>query len=541
MTNDELQRLLLGNEMEPEEERLLIDGIAAGSPRSMPGVAQVLANHRRQLRAELGAERTARQQLERLLAELREPPWFPADVLRVLDGGRFEVVVTGRRQIVRAAPDVDWTGLRPGDEVLLGREQNAALARGDAGARAGVVGTVIEATAACVVVHGLGDEEIVVTCAREIAERLEAGDRVLYHRDSHCVLERLAERAQSPFLLEHPPATTFANLGGFDAVIADIRRDLDLHLFRPDLVGRYHLRPLTGITLAGPPGVGKTTLTGALAHHVQQARGETRLLYVKPGALRGVYYGQAENNIRELFRVARAAPGQVIIFFDEVDTFGARGTSIGHTIDDRVMSALLVELSGLEPGGRILCVAATNRLDLCDQGLLRPGRFGDRVYVIPRPDRAAARQILAKYLTADLPYAPAGDGAARAAACVDAAVAHLYDAHGGAGTLATVTLLSGDRLAVTAAHVMSGALVASAVERAKHAAAERHTDADGGLAVEDLLDALDRALVAETEKLRLPHAARRILDLPRAEEIIRVEVPARRPPPRHRYLRAVAV
>ena len=540
MTNEELQNLLAGKALEPDEERLLIDGIAAGSPKSLPGLAHVLANLRRQLRVELDAERAARRQLEGLLGELREPPWFPADVLRVLDGGRLEVVVGGRRQIVRAAPDIDWTGLRPGAEVLLGREQNVALARGEAGARAGVVGTVIEATAGCVVVRSQGDEEIVVTCAPEIAGTLTAGDRVLYHRDSHCVLERLAEREQSPFLLAHPPATTFVHLGGFDAVIADIRRDLDLHLFRPELVDRYHLRPLTGITLVGPPGVGKTTLTGALANHVQQVRGETRLLYVKPGALRGMYYGQAEANIRELFRVARGAPGQVIICFDEVDTFGARGTSVGHTVDDRVMSALLVELSGLEPGGRILCVAATNRLDLCDEGLMRPGRFGDRVYVIPRPDRTAARQILAKYLTPDLPYAPAGDGPACPGACIDAAVAYLYG-QGGAGTLATATLVSGDRIAVTAAHVMSGALIASAVEHAKHVAAERHRDAGDGLAVEDLLDALDRALAAEAEKLRLPHAARRNLHLPRADEIIRVELPTRRSPPRHRYLRAVAV
>ncbi len=525
---DDPTRLLADRELEPEEEHRLLETVAATQPRALLGIAQLFGNQRRQLRAEL---HTAAEQL----TTLREPPYFPADVSRVLQDNRLEVVLGGRRQIVRTAPEVDWSAIRPGDEVLLGREQNVALMRGEPGTRAGLVGTVLEASPGCVVVRGQADEEIVVACAPELSAALESGDRVLYHRDSQCVLERLAARVQSPFLLEQPPNVRFEDLGGFGAVVAELKRDIDRHLHHPDVVRRFGLAPMRGIYLVGPPGVGKTALTAALANYIRQSRPGTRFLYVKPGALRGTFYGQTEHNIRELFRVARSAPDFVVLFFDELDTLGARGTSFGHTIDDRVMSAILVELSGLEAGGRILCVGATNRDDLCDDGLLRPGRFGDRRYDIPRPDRAAAGEILAKYLTDALPYAPGTN----ATACREAALAHLFLPQG-IGTIATVTLVSGDRIPVVPRHVMSGALIASAVQRAKHVAAARPREPHDGIALEDVLDAFDDAVLAEAQKLHAPHAARRILNVPGAQEIIRVDLPTR-PPARHRYLRAVAV
>jgi proteasome-associated ATPase len=304
------------------------------------------------------------------------------------------------------------------------------------------------------------------------------------------------------------------------------------------VVAAYRLQLMRGLTLVGPPGTGKTMLAGAVAGYLSETRPDTRFLHVKPGALRGMYYGETEARIRELFTVARRAPGLVVIFFDELDTFGARGSGIGHEIDDRVMGALLAEIDGLEPSDDILCIGATNRLDLCDDALVRQGRLADRIYHVQRPGREAARQIFARYLPPDLPYAADGEASTGAMAVIDAAVGFLFAPRGGAGPIATVTLADSTRDEITAPAVISGALIASAVERAKHVAAARHADGSGGLAVEDVLAALDQALSAEADKIRSPAAARRTLDFPGAADIVHVDIPANRRPRRYRYLRA---
>jgi proteasome-associated ATPase len=232
-----------------------------------------------------------------------------------------------------------------------------------------------------------------------------------------------------------------------------------------------------------------------------------------------------------------------VIFFDELDTYGSRGEGVGQDIDGRVLGALLSEIDGLEHATDILCIGATNRLDLCDAALIRQQRLGDRVYTIPRPGREATREILGHYLDAELAYASQG-----AEALAAAATSYLHAANDGAGVLATVTLRSGDTREIRARDVLSGALLASAVEQAKHAAAQRELQATryaaesdkqtedvAGIRYEDLLTALDQALGAEAEKLAAPHVARRTLDIPRADEIARVDVvPERRKSPERR-------
>jgi proteasome-associated ATPase len=529
------QKLVSGAPLSQEEERGIIDQVAHSDAPSLPHLCLLFANQKRQAQAELAKAREARTLAETALAQLRQPPLFPADVLHVYADGRLDVMVGGRRQVVVAAPELQAGELRAGDEVFLDRDATTALMRNEAPRRTGVVGTVVEADHGRVVLRTVGEEEVVAACALEMAATLCPGDRVLYKRETQCILARLEERLHNPHQLDRPPPVCFSDIGGLDDIIADIRRDLDLHLLHPEVVATYGLRLMRGLILAGVPGVGKTLIAAAIANYLSEMRSETRFLHVKPGSLRGMYYGETEGRIRDLFAVARRAPGLVIIFFDELDNFGARGMGPGQHIDDRVMAALLEELNGLASADNVLCIGATNRLDLCDEALVRQGRFGDRMYQVPRPGRAATRDIFSKYLTPNLPYAPAG---ASAETIIEAAVGYLFAARDGAGAIATVTLATGTRREVTAPEVMNGALIASAVERAKHLAAERHLHGEDGVRLEDVLGAIDQALAAEAHKLNNPAAARRNLDFPGAEDIMRVDLPAHRRPRRYRYLRA---
>jgi len=531
------QKFLSGTQLSLEDEHGVIEEMAARDPACLQQVCRLLANQKRDAQEKLSEACDAHRQAENQLAVLQQGPWFPADVLRVYADGRLEVACNGRRQVIAAVPELGAQQWLTGDEVLLDRELRVVVARSDAPQRTGMIGTVAEIAGSSVIVRGNGDEEIVAFCPAELVASLRVDDRVLYRRDAQCVLARLAPRTQSAYTLEQPPRTRFEDIGGLDHVIAEIRRDLDLHLLHPDVAGQYRLRLVRGMVLVGPPGTGKTMLAGSIANYLRDTDPSAHFLHVKPGALRHVYYGSTEARIRELFAVARRAPGLVVIFFDELDTFGARGASPGHTLDDRVMGCLLSEIDGIEPTERIVCVAATNRLDLCDDALVREGRLKDRIYHIPRPNRLATRQILTRYVRDDLPYAAGAEAAVSPETVVDAAVAYLFAEHDSAGPIVTVTLANGTRHEIRAPAVLSGALLAGAVERAKHVAAHRHLSGEPGLAVEDVLMALDQALSAEADKLQSPAAARRILDFPGADDIVRVELPQQRQPRRYRYLR----
>ncbi len=527
-------KLIKGVELDPAEERRLLKSL---DPASLPHVCELLANQKRQHRAALEKVRKEKAELEAVLSGLRSPPLHPATVLCVYGNGQVDLVVAGRRQVVGTAPEVPSGSLHPGDEVFLNADLALVVAKNEETARTGQLGTVAEMMNGTPVIRGVNDEEIMAMCAPELAASIKAGDRVLYTRGFPCVIERLPERSDSSYLLEEPPAISFDCIGGLDEVAGEIRRDLNLFIQHRHLLELFRLRPIRGIMLVGPPGIGKNMLGAGIANHLAHSGTDARFLHVAPGALRSMWYGGSEARIRELFAVARAAPGLVVIFFDEIDAFGARGAGIGQDIDGRVLGTLLSEIDGLESAPNVLCVGATNRLDLCDPALVREGRFGDRIYRIPRPGRRATRQIFAKYLREDLPYASNGNGSG-AGLLIDAAVSYLYAQEGGVGSLATATLADGSLREIKARDVMSGALIASAVERAKRSAAERHLDGGSGITLEDMLEALDDALASAAHKINAPQAARQSLDFPRADEIVRVDPAPERHMRRHRYIRA---
>ena len=288
----------------------------------------MFANHRRQARAAQKTAEAACGAARAELARLLEPPLFPADVIRVLPDGRLEAMLAGRRQIVIAAPAVDCALLRPGHEVLLNRDQTAVIAVGEERSRTGVVATVLEVDGDHVVLQGSGDEEIVAACAPALVGVLRAGDRVLFRRESGVVLGRLpAARGQPLAPRAGPPAVGFDDIGGLDHVVREHPRHA-----RPCTCcipkrapASYRLPVCRGVTLVGAAGKREDAdRRGVAGDPLTSHLGGARFLDVKPGSVRGSFYGESERNIRELFAYARRTPGMVVLFFDEADTFGRR-------------------------------------------------------------------------------------------------------------------------------------------------------------------------------------------------------------------------
>ena len=540
--------LLLSEEgLKESEESKVLNGVRSEDPSLLVHVARALLRQRRESQKESARAKLREQQAEAMLQKLTRPPLHPADVLLLEPDGRIQVVCDGRRLVVAPLPDLDVAGLQAGDEVFLDTDSGMVVSRAQGRERAGAVGSVSEVAGNRVIVRGVADEELVASAAPEMVARLKAGDRVLYRRDFPRILDQLPTRKQSGFVLEEAPTESFEDIGGAATLIDEMRDVLELHLGHPELVEKYRLELLRGIVLVGSPGVGKTLFAKAIANYLGGfGANQASFIAVKPGSFRGMFYGQAEQRIRELFAVAKAAPGVVVVFLDELDSYGSRGEGVGQDIDGRVLGALLAEIDGLEETTNVLCIGATNRLDLCDTALVRKKRLGDRVYTIPRPGREATREILGRYLADDLAYA---DQPADALAA--AATSYLHTTEGGAGALATVTLRSGETREIFARDVLSGALLASAVGDAKHTAARReleaalyaeesdkHTEAAVGIAYQDLVAALDDSLTAEAEKISAPQVARQLLEIPHADEIARVEIATHRRARPHDHLRA---
>lgn len=537
-----LNTVLKGGDLSPEDENVFFDWLLGADPQMLARVAQAILNQKRHAVARSEADREKVSQLAEELEDLRKPPFIPADVLRVYADGRIDVCSGQRRQIVLAVEGLDPATLEPGDEVLLNPESNMVVAKNAEATRAGMVATVSDKREGHIVVRGAAEEEIVVACAPSLIDSIEVGDRVVLSQESRCVVDRLAPTESTPHLLAELPRHTFDDIGGLDDILVDIRSHLGLFLEERAIAEQFGLPRSAGLLLAGGPGGGKTMVAGAVANQLAASGQETVFLSVKPGALRNSLYGRSEALISELFAYARRQPGLVVIFFDELESFGVRGNSMGHDIDGRVLATLLVELSGMEANDGIFVIGATNRLDLCDEALIRHQRFGDSIFLVPRPNREAARQILGKHLPAGIPYADAYDDQKCRQVrqmILESSVSYLF-ADNGHGRLATVVLNNAERIEVLPRDLVSGAFLAGVAKRACRAAASRRVlDAgSSGVSEEDVLWAIDTALAAETDKIRRPEAARRILEIDDADQIVRVEIAHVHEPAMHRFLTA---
>jgi SpoVK/Ycf46/Vps4 family AAA+-type ATPase len=270
----------------------------------------------------------------------------------------------------------------------------------------------------------------------------------------------------------------------------------------------------------------------ALANRVSRlsSSGRSRFMNIKPGALHSMWFAQSEHNYREVFRVAREAGERdpdipVVLYFDEVDAIGAaRGTSVTR-VDDRVLTAFMAELDGLEGRGNVLVVASTNRRDALDPGLARPGRLGDCVIHIPAPGRKAARAILEKYLPTSIPYARNGHGAdvgATRDTILDAAIAYVFapNAH---GDVAELVFRDGRRRTVKARELVNGAVLAKVAGVAAERACLREMEGGApGLVLDDVLEALDAEFESVGRALTAANCRAYLADLPQDVDVVSV-------------------
>ncbi|MDR1150867.1 MAG: proteasome ATPase, partial [Bifidobacteriaceae bacterium] len=326
------------------------------------------------------------------------------------------------------------------------------------------------------VVGGTDDERVVRRAGSLAGVRLRAGDALTVNTRTDFAFEVIARSQVQDLILEEVPDIDYSRIGGLGPQIRQLRDAVELPFSHPELYRAHALRPPKGVLLYGPPGCGKTLIAKALAGVLARARGGTSFfLNIKGPELLNKYVGETERHIRQIFARARdrAAGGEVVVvFFDEMESlFRTRGTGVSSDVETTVVPQLLAEIDGVESLDNVIVIGASNREDMLDPAILRPGRLDVKIKV-DRPDDAGAREIFGKYLTTDLPIhereltAHAGDREAALAAMIDTVVGHMYAADA-AGQFLEVTYASGDKEVLYFKDFASGAMIRNIVDRAK--------------------------------------------------------------------------
>ena len=462
----------------------------------------------------------AKDQLATLRAEvakLSEPPSSYGTMLGVNADGTVDVFAAGRKLRVSLHPELDPGQVHRGDEVVLNESLNVVMVR--EGERSGDVVTLKEVLSGGerAIIFGRSDEERVCDLADSLqGTPLRAGDALLLDLRSGLLIERLDRQEVEELVLEEVPNVTYADVGGLDGQIEAITDAVELPYLHRELFGTYRLPAPKGILLYGPPGCGKTLIAKAvansLAKKVAEVTGNTEVrsyfLNIKGPELLNKYVGETERQIRLVFQRAREKAEEgvpVIVFFDEMDSlFRTRGTGISSDMESTIVPQLLAEIDGVEALRDVIVIGASNREDLIDPAILRPGRLDVKIK-IDRPNEEAAAQIFGRYLTSDLPIdvsevteAGGGDPDKAVQSMIETAVAEMYRSDE-ENEFLEVTYQNGDKEVLYYRDFASGAMIENIVRRAKKLAIKREIAGTGsGIRVQDLLDAT-RQEYTETE------------------------------------------
>ena len=364
--------------------------------------------------------REAREQIVTLKEEvdrLAQPPTGFGTFLQRNDDDSVDVFTGGRKLRVNVSPTVDKDALRKGQEVILNEAMNVVAALEFETTGEVVMLKEMLADGERALVLGNADEERVVKLADSLVGlKLRAGDSLLLDSRANYVYERVPKSEVEELVLEEVPDIDYDSIGGLKGQIESIRDAVELPYLHPDVFIEHELKPPKGVLLYGPPGCGKTMIAKAvaasLAKKVAEKTGEegrSYFLNIKGPELLNKYVGETERHIRLVFQRAREKANEgtpVIVFFDEMDSlFRTRGSGISSDVENTIVPQLLSEIDGVEGLENVLVIGASNREDMIDPAILRPGRLDVKIK-IERPDAEAARDIFSKYLTATLPLHP---------------------------------------------------------------------------------------------------------------------------------------
>lgn len=376
--------------------------------------------------------------------------------------GEAEVFTSGRQMRVKVAPTVAPDALVPGALVRLG--DGVVIVEACGFEATGQLTTLVEKIDAerAVVADQQGAEHL-VRLAAPLCESARAGDTVLADTRAGYAFERIAKTEVNQLSLEEVPDVTYADIGGLSSQIETIKDSVELPFAYPQLYWSYRLAPPKGLLLYGPPGCGKTLIAKAVANSLSQRigdGGQAHFINVKGPELLNKFVGETERRIRLIFERARelAAEGRpVIIFFDEMESiFRTRGSGVSSDMETTVVPQLLTEIDGVEGLANVIVIGATNREELIDPAILRPGRLDVKVRV-SRPNKDEAKDILARYINDEIPLADS------ASTLIDVTADAMFEPC----PFVRLELVDGSTEILHYSDFVSGAMIANVVDRAK--------------------------------------------------------------------------
>ena len=442
--------------------------------------------------------REAREHIASLRDEvdkLTQPPNAYGVVVGKNDDGTVDVLASGRKMKVQLHPDVDHELLELGAEVAL--NESFAIIEARRPESVGEVVTLKEVMDDGIraIVIGRADEERVCELATVLrGHRLRNGDMMRLDPRSNMLLEKLPRPEVEDLLLEEVPDISYEDIGGLDTQIEAIADAVELPFLHQELFAEHRLPAPKGILLYGPPGCGKTLIAKAVANSLAkkvaetmgEGKGRSYFINIKGPELLNKYVGETERQIRLVFQRAREKSEEgwpVIVFFDEMDSmFRTRGSGISSDMESTIVPQLLAEIDGVEGLRNVIVIGATNREDLIDPAILRPGRLDVKIK-IERPNSDAARQIFARYLTDEIPISPAQS----VPDMIDATVEEMYR-DDDANRFLEVTYQNGDKEVLYYKDFSSGAMIENIVRRAKKLAIKRViSGGERGVCTDDLI------------------------------------------------------
>jgi proteasome-associated ATPase len=454
--------------------------------------------------------REAREHIAALREEvdkLTQPPSAYGTFLGLNDDGTADVHAGGRKMRVAVHPELleDAAALPQGAEVVLNESFSIILSRGPEGQGEVVTLKEILEDGRRALVVGRADEELVVELVDALlGERLRSGDTMLLDTRAGLLLEKLPRPEVEELVLEEVPDVGYEDIGGLDEQIEQIADAVELPFLHQELFAEFELPAPKGILLYGPPGCGKTLIAKAVANSLAKKVAESTgnearsfFLNIKGPELLNKYVGETERQIRLVFQRAREKSEEgwpVIVFFDEMDSmFRTRGSGISSDMESTIVPQLLAEIDGVESLKNVIVIGASNREDLIDPAILRPGRLDVKIK-IERPNESSAAQIFSRYLTSDVPIDAdeirelgGGDVDKAIAAMVESTVEEMYSTDD-RNRFLEVTYQNGDKETMYFKDFSSGAMIENIVRRSKKLAIKRLlAGGSKGIRTEDLL------------------------------------------------------